>query len=183
MREEWKDIPGFEGRYLASTEGRIKSLLRRKERILSQQCSGITRGYCFVSLMPRERPKNLHRKTWTGERWAVHRLVLITFIGECPDGYETLHENDCRSDNRLRNLRWGTHMDNENGKDARGRRPKGSKHGMAILSEEDVIKIRSRKRRPFILYELAAQFGVSPLTVKDIRKGYGWKHLLDSQSS
>jgi hypothetical protein len=26
--EHWKDIPGFEGKYQASTEGRIKSLAK-----------------------------------------------------------------------------------------------------------------------------------------------------------
>lgn len=32
-KEIWKDIPGYEGLYQASTEGRIKSLPRKKRHI------------------------------------------------------------------------------------------------------------------------------------------------------
>jgi hypothetical protein len=41
---------------------------------------------------------------------AVHRLVLIAFVGPCPDGMESCHYPDPdRTNNRLDNLRWDTH--------------------------------------------------------------------------
>lgn len=42
----------------------------------------------------------------------MHRLVLLAFVGPCPDGMEACHANDIPTDNRLANLRWGTHADN-----------------------------------------------------------------------
>lgn len=45
-------------------------------------------------------------------RYMVHRLVLEAFVGPCPEGMETLHRNDSPGDNRLENLRWGTHAEN-----------------------------------------------------------------------
>jgi hypothetical protein len=38
----------------------------------------------------------------------VHRLVLETFVGPCPDGMECCHNNGDPADNRLENLRWDT---------------------------------------------------------------------------
>ena len=43
----------------------------------------------------------------------VHRLVLETFVGPCPDGMETCHNNGIHTDNRLENLRWDTHSNNQ----------------------------------------------------------------------
>ena len=43
----------------------------------------------------------------------VHRLVLETFVGPCPDGMECDHVNRNRSDNRLQNLRWIPHNENQ----------------------------------------------------------------------
>lgn len=38
--------------------------------------------------------------------YLVHRLVLETFVGECPDGFTADHINRIRDDNRLQNLRY-----------------------------------------------------------------------------
>jgi hypothetical protein len=44
---------------------------------------------------------------------AVHRLVLEMFVGPCPEGMECCHAPDkTRSNNRLENLRWDTHLEN-----------------------------------------------------------------------
>ena len=51
----------------------------------------------------------------------VHRLVLETFVGPCPDGMETRHLNGDPSDNRLANLAWGTPKENHTDKVRHGR--------------------------------------------------------------
>jgi hypothetical protein len=49
IREEWKDIQGFEGRYKISNKGRVKALEKvvMKERILKP---GNVNGYEAVNL-------------------------------------------------------------------------------------------------------------------------------------
>jgi hypothetical protein len=42
----------------------------------------------------------------------VEYLVLEAFAGLRPEGLECCHGNDVRTDNRLENLRWGTHKEN-----------------------------------------------------------------------
>lgn len=42
----------------------------------------------------------------------VHRLVLLVFVGPCPDGMEACHGNDVPHDNRVENLRWDTRAAN-----------------------------------------------------------------------
>lgn len=102
--EQWKDVPGYEGRYQVSNLGRVKALsfmqrwrhgLRRtKERILAQQT--INSGYRIV---------HLHLD---GVRSAktVHRLVAEAF---CP-GFDTAldvnHIDGDKQNNRAPNLEW-----------------------------------------------------------------------------
>jgi hypothetical protein len=42
----------------------------------------------------------------------VHRLVLEAFVGPCPEGMECRHLDGDPANNRLENLRWGTHREN-----------------------------------------------------------------------
>lgn len=42
----------------------------------------------------------------------VHQLVLEAFVGPRPEGMVTRHLNGDPSDNRLTNLAWGTHAEN-----------------------------------------------------------------------
>ena len=58
----------------------------------------------------------------------VHRLVLTTFTGSCPGGYEGAHWNGVRTDNRLVNLRWATRKDNLADRVRHGTLPVGEKH-------------------------------------------------------
>ena len=44
---------------------------------------------------------------------AIHRMVLEAFVGPRQPGQECLHRNDIQGDNRLTNLRWGTHAENQ----------------------------------------------------------------------
>jgi hypothetical protein len=43
---------------------------------------------------------------------AVHRLVLLVFVGECPEGYECDHIDRNRTNNCLDNLHWVTRYEN-----------------------------------------------------------------------
>lgn len=96
----WRDIPGFDGEYEVSDDGRVKSNKGIQPRLLRQSPRN---GYPVV---------NLHHRDGAGVVTEVHRLVLRAFVGECPDGMETRHLNGDRSDNRLSNLTYGTRIEN-----------------------------------------------------------------------
>lgn len=57
----------------------------------------------------------------------VHHLVLLTFVGERPEGQEALHYNDIRTDNRLSNLSYGTRSDNTRDQVRNGKHNQASK--------------------------------------------------------
>ena len=87
-------------------------------------------GYRSVNL--RNNKKKYYKK--------ICRLVLETYVGECPVGYECCHYDDNRLNDSLINLRWGTRSDNvqdaiRNGTHFSDNR--GSKSGKAIINESD----------------------------------------------
>lgn len=108
--ERWRPVPGWEGLYEVSDQGRVRSMARKvwqtgrwgtrfQRRVTGRILKpGIVRGYERVVLQDDGSTENV----------AVHRLVLLAFVGPCPEGMEACHANDDRRDNRLANLRWDT---------------------------------------------------------------------------
>lgn len=94
MKEIWKTIEGFEGRYQVSNLGNIKSLKYRKERILSPVT--YRNGYLFVELC-----KNGYVK-----KFLVHRLVAEAFIPNPENLPQVNHKNEIKTDNTVQNLEW-----------------------------------------------------------------------------
>jgi len=101
MKETWKPIIGYEGLYQVSDLGKVRSLKFGKERILKP---GMSAGYLAVGLC------NNGQKTRK-----VHQLVAEAFIGPRPDGYETCHKDDVKTNNVLTNLYYGTKSENLGG--------------------------------------------------------------------
>lgn len=113
MDEIWKDIPDYEERYQASSEGRIRSVDREvrhwqggvsviKGKVIKPTMS--RKGYLRVQL----------HKEGKMKCFRVHRLVWMAFNGEIPDGYEVNHIDEDKTNNRLINLNIMTHKQNVN---------------------------------------------------------------------
>lgn len=102
--EEWRPIPGYEGIYEVSDQGRVRSLDRvrhlggRRLRGQDIKPSSNGRGRLQVGL----------RRDGQSRALQVHRLVLAAFVGPCPDGMQACHWDDDPSNNTLANLRWDT---------------------------------------------------------------------------
>jgi hypothetical protein len=97
----------------------------------------------------------------------VHRLVLLTFLGPCPPGMECLHGDGDPANNRLDNLRWGTHKENVADTRRHGRKP-------TKLTEADVREIRRLRAAGMHLKAIGARFGVSHVTVINVVKRRQW---------
>ena len=136
--EEWRDIPGYEGSYMVSNLGRVKSLRRmvkghkkqggriQHERILKASlCGG---GYLFVNL----------RKNNKNRVFKIHQLLMICFKGFRVDGYKLVvdHINNIRTDNRLENLQAMTARENTS-KDKKGL---GSSRYTGVYWKKDISK-------------------------------------------
>ena len=119
--EEWRDVPGWEGYYAASSEGRLISLGRFKtyknrgghavEPFLMKQtktpCNGIL--YYYVTVC---RDGHKYRR-------GVHTLVARAFLLN-PHNYSDVdHINRNGLDNRVENLRWASRSMNMLNKNTR----------------------------------------------------------------
>ena len=113
MKEVWKDIPGYEGIYQASDQGRIKSLERLvrngsgsqrlvKERILSENKN--TDTYYSVMLYKNNESKMKQ----------IHKLVAMAFLGHVPDGNKIVvdHIDHDKLNNKVSNLEVVTQREN-----------------------------------------------------------------------
>lgn len=103
----WKSIPGWEGLYSASKDGKIRrdpgSPSCRNGRILKPvfHHSAAT-DYMRVGLW----------RDGAVKREFVHRLVMLTFAGPCPKGNVVCHRDGNSFDNRLDNLKYDTQAAN-----------------------------------------------------------------------
>lgn len=95
--EAWKWVPGQEGKYMASSYGRIMSFVKGPPNIMSPWPSKM--GYYYVRL---GRAKNV----------SVHTLVAKAFIENKREVKCVNHKNGITSDNRVENLEWVTHSEN-----------------------------------------------------------------------
>lgn len=164
MTEEWRPLPGEEGRYEVSNLGRVRSWVKQGGRV-------------------RDEPfylKEHIRKTGHGEyaiggssgkKVMTGRAVLLAFAGPPPtDQHQAAHNDGNPRNNAITNLRWATPEENMRDKYGHGTMPFGTKHTNSKLSAEDVYAIRkvcgfaSRNA-------LAKCFGVSPATIAGIVSG------------
>lgn len=102
--EIWKDVPGYEGLYQASTSGRIKSIPRNGTLggILVGAIS--KHGYRRVLLYSKNKRKD----------WRVNRVIATTFIPNPNNLKQVNHKDEIKLNDRADNLEWCTSKYNNN---------------------------------------------------------------------
>lgn len=112
--ERWAWAPDYEGLYRVSDNGDVWSAPRATTRGGNLKHVIGTTGYHWVTLT----------KNGEQRRFQLHRLMLMAFVGPCPEGQEARHLDGDPANNRWApgdedetvaaggNLIWGTHSEN-----------------------------------------------------------------------
>lgn len=177
MIEEWKPIPGHEGRYEVSNLGRFKSLPRvivQTSRwgtpMRRQWKGGIIHpdphhtGYLVIKLGDAKK------------QYRAHVLVALAWLGPCPPGMIVSHSDDNKVNIRADNLEYMTNPDNVKRAYRTGRLSnKGETNGKAVLTDEIVAKILALPRS-MLATEAAIVIGCKKHSIHQVRRG-AWGHV------
>lgn len=177
--ERWKYIKNFENLYAISTHGRVWScprfILRAgySQKVLIGGCirrpriAGLS-GHCQITLF----------KKTKRYLFGVHRLVAETFVkGRKSDHILVMHKDDDPTNNNYKNLKWGTHQDNEDDKCSKGRQARGESQGSSKLTANDVRKIRKLYASGMSSRKLRIQFDMCKTSIFKIVNNILWKHV------
>ncbi len=157
MSEEWKPVPGFAGRYIVSSHGRVAKLLKGY--------IGKT-GYRVVALSAnRDECKLL----------GAHQIVMSAFDGP-PKGRYVHHKDNDKTHNKRENLEYVTPQENTLKAFEDGLNRRAESRGQAKLKWAQVRVIRSLlKDGKKSQAEIAKMFGVFQTTISHIKMGRTWR--------
>lgn len=147
-----KPIPGYEGLYSVSDDGRVFSHIRNRE--LKPKIDRY--GYKVVTLF----------KDCKSHYITVHRIVAITFVPNPFSKRCVNHINEIKTDNRVDNLEWVTVKENDNHgtRNSRMSDTKSKKPVMQILPDGTVRYFKGVK-------DASRQTGLNRCLIADCCKG------------
>ena len=169
--EDWKDIPGYEGKYQASSAGNIRSIDRQITQI-GRGGLPSTRLIKGRVLRPGQYCKAGHVSVMLGKKSfgrPVHRLVMLTFVGPPPVNQEVRHLNGNPKDNRLVNLAYGTRSENNLDVLRQGK-------AYRKLTTADASEIKAMLADGRTGHEIANKYAVSETTISHIKVGRTHSH-------
>lgn len=165
-------IDGFDDKYAVSNCGRVKIVRHLKHShkppgTILNPTPHHQNHYLSVPLITRgEKPKRIN----------IQRLVLFAFVGPCPDGLEARHLDGNPHNNHLRNLAWGTPVQNGQDKIKHGTSGVGIKNTQAKLDDSKIIEIRNLCTQ-LPQHKIAKLFGICQMTVSMISRRLTWRHV------
>lgn len=169
---EYRDVPEFPG-YKVGSDGSLWSCRaigswRITDEWRQLSTKNLCVGYPYVCL---------YRNGEKHHRF-MHRLVMLTFVGPCPEGKEVAHENGDRADSRLCNLTYKTPSENQMDRVRHGTDGRGKKNHATKLTEDQVRRIRAEYvRGKFGLRRLSLKYGVSQRAIKFVLTGRNWNYV------
>lgn len=177
MSETWMAVVGYEGLYEVSDLGGVRSLYRQRltthglqhwnGKILKPFVDP-SNGYLYVNLSNGKHVK----------KSAVHRLVLSAFVGDPEKGQQACHWDGVRTHSTLSNLRWDSVSANAADRHRHGTATIGEKSPRAKLTNQQAREIIVR---PESAKALADEYGVGASTVRAVRLGQNWRHIVSKQ--
>ena len=114
MKEIWKPIEGYEGRYEVSNIGRVRSL----DRIISFKSSNKYRSFesSYMKkgriLVPVKHKNGYSVVKIEGKIIGIHRLVAETFVQNPYNKQQVNHIDGNKQNNNAENLEWVTQSEN-----------------------------------------------------------------------
>ena len=165
MEEIWKDIPGYEKYYMASTLGRIKS----KDRVIKTVLKGkeikyIKRGRIMTPCLNSGKYLGLPINTdKLKKNENVHRLIAITFLPN-PNNLPCVnHKDENKLNNCVDNLEWCTYQHNNVWKNR-------------LAKSLETFNANPKNRRKVYQYTKDGAFIKEYESVKEATKEMGLKH-------
>ncbi|MBU1173702.1 MAG: HNH endonuclease [Proteobacteria bacterium] len=167
--EEWRAAFGHDDWYDVSNMGRIRRTAggggATIGRVLKQSVTNT--GYYRVCLCINT------KRSYE----AVHRIVLSSFLGACPDGKQVNHIDGDKSNNRLENLEYVTRSENiRHSFDNGTRSQQGEKNTQSKLTEKHIHEIRQLLGKE-TQETIAAKFNVTRQTISKVATGATWGWL------
>jgi len=168
MREEWRDVVGYEGWYDVSNFGRVRRMKACKGTYAGRIMAPCQReGYVLSSL----------HKNGKHSTPSIHRLVAAAFLGPCPAGKEINHIDGVKTHNHVENLEYVTASENQRNAYRMGlRSSRGENNTSSLLSNNDVRIVRGLLGKiPHRV--IAGMFGVTRTAITAISTGRTWGWL------
>ena len=122
------------------------------------------------------------RISLAGGKVQAQRLAWEFTYGPIPPGLEVCHSCDNPPCCNPAHLFVDTHQGNMDDmwRKGRGRRARGEQHGLAKLTEAQVIEIRRLNSEEWLgCSRLAIRFGVSETAILNVLAGRTWAHLAE----
>lgn len=112
-------------------------------------------------------------------RMSLHGVLMRLFKRQPRPGEQVRHLNGIRTDNRLKNLRWGTCKQNAADKIGHGRQIMGDSHPGTKIPERHVIILRRRHAagEKNLAIRYAKRYGVSSVAVRNALNHRTFKHV------
>jgi hypothetical protein len=180
--ELWVDVIGYEGYYMISNMGRVKTLRReitdfrngknstriRREKIMTP-VNQKSHPYFSIQLKINKKFKG----------FMIHRLVAIHFIPNPVNKPEVNHIDGNQKNNHFLNLEWVTGKENcqHAWRIGLAKSRKGEQVNTSFLKTADVLDIRNRVLNGEKTSEIAKRYNTSSVNVRGIHNRITWKHI------
>ena len=103
MKETWKNVPGYSGKYQADTEGNIRRVYKSgKTRIMTPYHKKMSGSQRLVVKLTRD---------GKSKEEILVQIMAKTFLGNPPQGCVPYHKNGCQSDNYIQNIDYISRKD------------------------------------------------------------------------